>query len=311
MSDFTNSGERVEGADGLSIFFRSLRPKQEPRAVVIIVPGFNAHSGYYAWVAEQLVAAGLAVYAVDLRGRGNSDGERFYVNDFEDYVSDVASVVALAKSREPGLPFFLLGHSAGGVVSCLYTLEHQPEIAGLICESFAFQLPAPDFVLAVFKGISHLAPHAHILHLKNETFSRDPNVVQALNDDPLVGQETQPSQTMAAMVRADERVKQGFPLITLPVLILHGTLDKNAKPTGSQLFYDTAGSADKTLKLYEGSFHDPLNDLDKEVVMADIESWLNARLRHVGDTSPESGRTAPRDINSVTTNYQHERFARN
>jgi alpha-beta hydrolase superfamily lysophospholipase len=139
-------------------------------------------------------------------------------------------------------------------------------------------LPAPDFVLAVFKGISHLAPHAHILHLKNETFSRDPNVVQALNDDPLVGQETQPSQTMAAMVRADERVKQGFALITLPVLILHGTLDKNAKPTGSQLFYDMAGSPDKTLKLYEGSFHDLLNDLDKEVVLADIKSWLNARL---------------------------------
>jgi acylglycerol lipase len=278
MSDFANSGERIEGAGGLRIFFRSLRPKQEARGVVVVVPGFDAHSGDYAWVAEQLVETGLAVYVLDLRGRGSSDGERFYVNDFEDYVSDVASVIALAKSREPGLPLFLLGHSAGGVVSCLYTLEHQPEIAGLICESFAFQLPAPDFVLAVFKGISHLAPHAHILHLKNETFSRDPNVVQALKEDPLVGQETQPSQTMAAMVRADERVKQGFPRITLPVLILHGTLDKNAKPSGSQLFYDMAGSADKTLKLYEGSFHDLLNDLDKEVVMADIKSWLNARL---------------------------------
>lgn len=278
MSEFANSGERLEGAGGLSIFFRSLRPQQEPRAVIVIVPGFNAHSGYYAWVAEQLVATGLAVYAVDLRGRGNSDGERFFVNDFDDYASDVANVVALAKSREPGLPLFLLGHSAGGVVSCLYALEHRSEIAGLISESFAFQLPAPDFVLAVFKGISHLAPHAHILHLKNETFSRDPNVVQALNDDPLVGQETQPSQTMAAMVRADERVKQGFPLITVPVLILHGTLDKNAKPAGSQLFYDMAGSTDKTLKFYEGSFHDPLNDLDKEAVMADIKSWLNARL---------------------------------
>lgn len=278
MSNFTDSGERVEGADGLRIFFRSLRPKEKPRAVVVVVPGFNAHSGYYGWVAKQFVAMGLAVYAVDLRGRGNSDGERFYVKDFDDYVSDVASVVALAKSREPGLPLFLLGHSAGGIVSCLYALEHQQEMAGLICESFAFQLPAPDFVLAVFKGISHLAPHAHILHLKNETFSRDPNVVQALNDDPLVGQETQPSQTMAAMVRADERVKQGFPQITLPVLILHGTLDKNAKPTGSQLFYDMAGSTDKTLKLYEGSFHDPLNDSDKEVVMADIKGWINARL---------------------------------
>jgi len=294
MTTFLNSGERAKTTDGLSIFFRTARPRQDPRGVVIIVPGFNAHSGYYAWVAEQLVAAGLAVYAVDLRGRGNSDGERFYVKDFDDYVSDVASVVALAKSREPGLPIFLLGHSAGGVVSCLYALGHQSEIAGLISESFAFQLPAPDFVLAVFKGISHLAPHAHILHLKNETFSRDPKVVQALNDDPLVGQETQPSQTMAAIVRADERVKQGFPLIKAPVLIIHGTLDKNANPAGSQFFYEMVGSADKTLKLYEGSFHDPLNDLDKKIVMADINRWLDARLPVTSETPERSRDARPR-----------------
>jgi alpha-beta hydrolase superfamily lysophospholipase len=245
---------------------------------MVIVPGFNSHSGYYTWVAQQFVDMGFAVYALDLRGRGNSDGERFYVKDFDEYVSDVASVVAVAKSREPGLPLYVLGHSAGGIVSCLYTLKNQEEMAGLICESFAFELPAPDFVLAVFKGISHLAPHAHILHLKNETFSRDPRVVQAMNDDPLVGQETQSSQTMAAMVRADERVKYGFPFITLPVLILHGTVDKNTKPAGSQLFYELAGSKDKTLKLYEGGFHDLLNDIDKEVVMGDIKGWLSAHL---------------------------------
>src|SRR5258708_13643242 len=139
MSNLGGGGGRVGGVDGLRILFRSWRPKEEPRGLVVIVPGFNAHSGYYTWVAKQFVVLGLAVYAVDLRGRGNSDGERFYVKDFDDYVSDVASVVALAKSREPGLPLFLLGHSAGGVVSCLYTLAHQPEMAGLICESFAFQ----------------------------------------------------------------------------------------------------------------------------------------------------------------------------
>src|SRR5258707_3040742 len=121
MSDFTNSGERVEGASGLSIFFRSLRPKEKPRAVVIIVPGFNAHSGCYAWVAEQFVATGLAVYAVGLRGRGNSDGERFYVENFEDYVSDVEAVAKVARSRESNLPFFLLGHSAGRAASLPHT----------------------------------------------------------------------------------------------------------------------------------------------------------------------------------------------
>src|SRR5882757_10604759 len=99
-------------SDGLRIHFRAWHPSATPRAVVVIVPGFNAHSAYYAWSAEQLVADRLAVYALDLRGRGRSDGERFYVDTFDDYVSDVATFVTLAKSREPGLPVFLLGHSA-------------------------------------------------------------------------------------------------------------------------------------------------------------------------------------------------------
>jgi acylglycerol lipase len=273
--------ERIRGSSGLNLFMRSLRPAERTRGVVVIVPGFNSHSGYYGWVAEELAAMGLAVYAVDLRGRGHSDGERFYVEKFADYTSDVGAVVALAQSRETELPLYLLGHSAGGVVSCIYTLEHQAELAGLICESFAFQVPAPDFALAVFKGLAHIAPHAHVLHLKNEDFSRDPKVVQAMNNDPLIAHETQPTQTLAEMVRADERLKKEFPLITLPLLILHGTLDKATRPSGSQLFMDTAGSTDKTLKLYDGHFHDLLNDVDREVVMADITRWIEAHLSAV------------------------------
>src|SRR3984893_7210699 len=257
------AGEGTFDSAGLQIFFRSWRPSLAPRATVVIVPGFNSHSAYYAWTAQELVADRLAVYALDLRGRGKSDGERFYVETFDDYVSDVSHGVALVKSREPGVPLFLLGHSAGGVVACLFALDHQAELAGLICESFAHQLPAPDFALAVFKGLSHLAPHAHILHLKNEAFSRDPQVVEAMNADPLIAHETQPTRTLAAMVRADERLKNAFPRITLPVLILHGTADKATKPSGSQFFYDSAGSVDKTLKFYDGGFHDLLNDLGK------------------------------------------------
>ena len=268
-----------EGVGGLKIFTRSWHPTDgKPRAVVVIVPGFNSHSGYYLWVAEQFVAHGLAVYALDLRGRGQSDGERFYVQKFDDYVSDVATFVTTAKTQDPGLPVFLLGHSAGGVVSCIYTLEHQAEIAGLICESFAHEVPAPDFALAVLKGLSHVAPHAHVLKLNNADFSRDPKVVEVMNNDPLIAHEVQPTQTVAEMVRADERLKQEFGLITLPVLILHGTHDKATKPSGSQRFYDMAGSTDKTLKLYEGHYHDLLNDIDKDVVLADIQRWIDMHI---------------------------------
>jgi acylglycerol lipase len=267
--------EIFEGGGGLELFTRIWRPAGRARAVMVVVPGFNAHSGQYQWVAEQLVSHGLAVYAIDLRGRGRSAGERFYVEKISDYVDDVASLVRLAKSREPGLPVFLLGHSAGGVIACTYALDHQIEIAGLVSESFAYRVPAPDFALAVLKGLSHIAPHAHSVKLKNADFSRDPQVVAAMNADPLIANESQPFQTMAALVHADERLEAEFAKIALPLLILHGTADKAAKASGSEEFYKAAGSSDKTLKLYDGAFHDLLNDLDKKIVLADIQHWVD------------------------------------
>src|SRR5262249_7031392 len=136
----------------------------------------------------------------------------------------------------------------------------------------------PDFAIAALKGLSHLFPHAQVLHLKNEDFSHDLAAVARMNADPLIAHETQPTRTLAALANADDRLRKEFPNITLPVLIIHGTDDKVTKPEGSQVFYDTAGSKDKTLKLYKGYFHDPLNDLGKDVVMNDILAWLEAHL---------------------------------
>lgn len=270
--------EKIDTTDGLRIFVRSWRPEAAARAVVAIVHGVNSHGGYYAWTAERLAAAGFAVYALDLRGRGRSDGDRFFVRSIDEYLADVDALLALARKREPGLPVFLLGHSAGGVISCVYTLEHQAELAGLVCESFAFQVAAPDFVLTIMRGLSHLIPRVPVLRLKNEDFSRDPEVVRAMNADPLIAGEAQPVATVAALARGGERLKQGFPRITLPVLILHGTADTVTKPGGSRLFHERAGSADKTLKLYDEHSHDLLNDVGKETVLADIQGWIEARL---------------------------------
>jgi acylglycerol lipase len=278
MPQSLSTEEMIAHDDGLKILVRSWRPTAAPKAVLVICHGVNSHSGQYLWAGEQFMERGLAVYALDLRGRGRSDGERFYVESVDEYVADLAMVIRVAKQRHAGLPVYLLGHSAGGVVSCTYTLDNQAELAGLICESFAFQVFAPNVALAISKGVSHLLPHAPVLHLKNEDFSRDPAVVAALNADPLTPNETQPSATVAALVRADERLDRAFPQITLPVLIMHGTADKATRPSGSQRFFDTAGSADKTLKLYEGHFHDLLADFGKEQVVADIWTWIETRL---------------------------------
>jgi alpha-beta hydrolase superfamily lysophospholipase len=218
------------------------------------------------------------VYALDHRGRGRSEGERFFVEKFADYAKDLATFIDVVKAREPGLPVFLLGHSAGGVIACVYTLEHQNELAGLICEDFAYQVPVPNIALTLLKGVSHVAPHARVFKLKNSDFSRDPAVVEALNADPLIANEAQPSETIAELARADQLLAKSFQRFTLPLLILHGTADKVTKPSGSREFYLMAGSNDKTLKLYEGHFHDLLADIGKQKVMADIQAWIDVHL---------------------------------
>ena len=268
----------LDGKGGLRIFTRHWEPAGTPKASLVICHGVNSHSGQYIRAAEEFASRGFAVTALDLRGRGKSEGERYYTDSIDDYVSDLSQAIELGRSPHPDLPLFLLGHSAGGVTSVTYALDHQDRLDGLICESFAFRVYAPNFALKLLEGASHIAPHAHILKLKMEDFSRDPVWVAELNADPLTLDETQPVQTVAAFARAGERFEREFSRITLPVLILHGTADKATRPEGSQQFFDEASSTDKTLKLYEGHYHDLLNDLGREQVMDDIVSWIGARV---------------------------------
>lgn len=269
--------ETFTGRGATRLHMRSWMPAAAPRAIVVICHGVNSHSGQYLWSGERLSAAGFATYAYDHRGRGRSEGPRFFIEDVSDYTEDLGTFIALAKSRHPGLPLFLLGHSAGGVVSCSYALDHQSELKGLICESFAFQVPAPAPVLGFVRFLASFAPRLPVLKLKNRDFSRDAQAVQALETDPLTQGEAQPAGTVAALLRAGDRMRREFPTLTLPVFILHGTDDKATVPAGSQFFFDTVGSKDKTLRLYEGHYHDLLNDLGKDAVMADIVAWINAR----------------------------------
>jgi len=260
------------------VFLRSWTPERSPRAVLVACHGFHAHGGHFAWAAEQFLSGGLTVVALDLRGRGRSEGERFYVEDIGQYVGDLASTIAVVRSRYPRIPVFLLGHGAGAVVTATYLLDKQAEIAGFICESIAFQLPAPGFALAAIKALSRLVPGLPVLRVRHEAFSREPRVVEALNTDALTAHERQPARTVAALVRANERLREQFPLIVLPLLMVHGTADKAAAFPGSQFLYHAAGSTDKTLKLYAGHYHDLLGDVGREEVVADMLRWIVDRL---------------------------------
>lgn len=278
MPTATPATEQWLDGTGGRIFTRHWEPAGTPRANLVICHGVNSHGGQYIRAGEEFAARGFAVTALDLRGRGKSEGERFYAESIDDYVSDLSQAIELGRSHHPDLPLFLLGHSAGGVTSVTYALDHQAKIDGLICESFAFRVYAPNFALKLLEGADHIVPHAHVLRLKMEDFSRDPDWVAQLDADPLTLGEVQPVSTVAAFARAGERFEREFSRITLPVLILHGTADKATRPDGSQEFYDHAGSTDKTLKLYDDYYHDLLNDLGREAVMEDIVGWISARV---------------------------------
>ena len=269
--------EYLDGTGG-RIFTRHWEPEGTPKANLVICHGVNSHGGQYIAAGEEFASRGYAVTALDLRGRGKSDGERFYIESIDEYVADVSLAIEYARDKHPDLPMYLLGHSAGGVTSTTYALDYQDRIDGLICESFAFRVFAPNFALKLLEGASHVLPHAHVLRLKMEDFSRDPEWVAQLNSDPLTHDEVQPVATVAAFARAGERFEREFGKITLPVFILHGTEDKATRPDGSEQFFNETGSSDKTLKLYEGYYHDLLADLGKEQVFEDIDAWISERL---------------------------------
>jgi alpha-beta hydrolase superfamily lysophospholipase len=266
------------GSGGLQLAMRSWQPETPARGVVVIQHGFLAHSGQYQWSAEQFTQSGLAVYALDMRGHGKSGGRRYWVESFDDLIGDMAAFLALVRTREHGKAIVLLGHSAGGLVATTYAQKHPEQLAGLICESFAFQIPVPELALQSIKLVARLFPNAPILRLKPKDFSRDPAVVAAIENDPLVNHEPGPAHTIASLVRSRDHLAGCFGKITLPLLILHGTADRATMPAGSQRFHREAGSQDNTLKLYDGHYHDLLADVGREQVMADIQQWIDARI---------------------------------
>ena len=176
--------------------------------MVVICHGVNSHGGQYVWVGEQFASSGFAAYALDLRGRGQVGGRAVLRRGRRRLRQRRRHTIELAKSRHPGLPVFLLGHSAGGVVSCDLRAREPGRARRLDLRELRLPGVAPGFALAAIKGLSHIAPRLPVLKLKNEDFSRDPKVVEALNNDPLPRTKCSRRSTVAALVRADERLRR-------------------------------------------------------------------------------------------------------
>lgn len=274
-----NHTEQLLTFDKINLFIRIFQPGQSPKALIIIVHGLAEHSGRYMHVIKHLTDAGYAVWAFDLRGHGQSEGHRSYVKSFEDYLKDLDLVMDRACEKSPGLPLFLFGHSMGGAIATLYTIMRKPAINGLLLSAASLQISAAvsPFLVKIAPLISALLPKMKTIVLDGSAISRDPVIVQSYNDDPLNYRGGIPARTGAELNAAIRRIQSQMETINLPLLIMHGTIDRLADIEGSHLLYKKAGSSDKTLKLYDGFYHEILNDPEKFRVLNDMREWLDAR----------------------------------
>jgi alpha-beta hydrolase superfamily lysophospholipase len=271
----------LAGLGGVNIFGQGWRPEGDPRAVLLIAHGLAEHSGRYQHVAEYFVGLGYAVYALDHRGHGRSGGVRADVVRFEDYLADLKTFLDVVKGREPGRRVFLIGHSMGGGIATLFAARYGADFDGLITSGASVKVEGnvSPLLVGLAKIIALLAPRLPAVPLEVEAVSRDPEVVARYRSDPLNYLGKVRARTGVQLLRAAGLIAAELPHITLPVLVLHGTADRLTDPAGSQMLYDGVSSTDKTLKFYDGLYHEVFNEPEREQVLADVAAWLEARAR--------------------------------
>ncbi len=278
--DIRHTEGSFETSDGLMLFEQTWRPGSEAKAAVAIVHGYAEHSGRYAHVAEHFVRSGYAVHAYDLRGHGRSDGPKGLIRSMEALVDDTGAFLNRASESEPGMPLFLLGHSTGGGIAALLAIDGRLAVKGMVLTGalvrLADDVPAPLQWTAAILGA--LAPRMPVKGLDSAVISRDPEVVAAYDNDPLVYRGRTMARTAAEIMGACKRIQARMEAVTPPILIMHGAADALIDPEGSVQLHARASSDDKTLKLYDGAYHEIMNEPERAQVLADIEEWMDARV---------------------------------
>jgi acylglycerol lipase len=269
-----------KGVRNASIYYQCWLPEGESRAVLLIVHGLAEHSGRYMNVVNYFVPLGYAVYGVDHVGHGKSSGTRVYVERFEDYTDTLKAYFDMVRRWQADKPICLVGHSMGGLIGAVYLLSHQAELTGAVLSGPAVKIHgtvSPAFIF-VGKLISVLMPKLGLIGLEAEGVSRDPAVVQAYVNDPLVCRGKVTARLSAELVKAIRRLAAEATKITLPILILQGSADRLVDPKGAQMLYDAVNSVDKTIKIYDGLYHEVYNEPEHGQVLGDVKAWLETHL---------------------------------
>lgn len=264
--------------DGTERYACHWLPEKEPQAELLLLHGYGEYCGRYGRVAQAFNDSGIAVHSYDQYGFGRSPGRRGYVADFDALLRDLDAFFEYARPRLNERPLFLMGHSMGGMAAVRYVQTRQPALGGLVCSSPFLALPedTPDWLLSVAQVLSRIAPWLPVGGVDNSGLSRDPAVVEAADNDPLNFHGWVKARTGAQFHETIQRIEADYGKVTLPVHILHGTGDTIVPCAGSQKLYDNIPADDKTLKLFEGGYHELWNDLCKDEAIGSMRDWVRA-----------------------------------
>jgi acylglycerol lipase len=266
------------GKDKFKLFWRCWLPDGQVKAVILVTHGLGEHIGRYGNLVNTVVPLGYAVYGLDHQGHGKSEGTRVFVDRFQTYLDDVQTFYNMVRKDNPGKKVFLYGHSMGGLIAVAYAAQHQADLAGLIVTAPVLK-PGESITPATItmaRVLSALAPKMGVQALDSAHLSRDKAVVEAYDNDPLVYRGKITARLGSELFSAMAKYGAEMTSITLPLLIMQGSEDKLVNQDGAKTLYAKAGCKDKTLKIYEGCYHEIHNEPDKAKVFADLVAWLNS-----------------------------------
>lgn len=272
---------KLNAKDGLSIYWKAWIPDEKTKSVIHLIHGYAEHASRYANVVNELLPAGYAVFGTDHRGHGKSDGRRGHVESFQDYIDDEKQfALEVIKPAFPDVPYILVGHSMGSLITLNYAEQFPEGIKAIVLSGTGSQpgRGVPKFIIALTKVLANILPKIHVKSpLPPEFISRDPEVVKAYVNDPLVYNVITPrlaNEMNKFLLSGGANAGR----ITSPVLILHGSEDTAF--SGQKDLLETIGATDKTLKIYDGLRHEVYNELpaDRAKVLADLRIWLDAHI---------------------------------
>jgi alpha-beta hydrolase superfamily lysophospholipase len=269
---------RLEGVEGVELYWQGWLPDGAPRGVLLICPGMGEHSGRYATVVDTLRPDGWAVYGLDHRGHGRSAGVRVHVRRYADFLADLDTFRRAVAARHPDLRPFLLGHSMGGQIALAYALDHQDDLAGLVLSAPALHAPPVSRVLRTAVTLAaRAAPTLRRAVVDLSTISWDEAVVADYRADALVHQGHPTIGLSLALLDQMTLLPARVGELRLPLLVQHGTADRICAQDGSRALEAAVGTDDLTVRWYDGLWHEIYKEPERAQPLSDLRDWLDAR----------------------------------